>query len=270
MAYILLAVGLSWAWWVPMAVTGIHVSPGRGWPTHLPGLLGPAIAAFVVTAVWDGRPGVRDLVTRVLRWRVRWQWWAVLAITLLVLALPLATASAIPADYLEFSGAAPLGLLTILFVLVVNGFGEETGWRGLLADQLLARHSLAVTSLAVGVIWAIWHLPLFFIIDTFRDLGVGGTVGWVFGLIAGSTFLTWLYRGSGRSILLVALWHIAFNFATATAAATGFVAATVSTLVIIAAVVIVAFPSAWRRPHKHRPRRTRVAKLRPAPSREAG
>lgn len=49
-AYLVLACAASWAWWLPMALTGSVARPGVGWPTHLPGLLGPALAAVAVTA----------------------------------------------------------------------------------------------------------------------------------------------------------------------------------------------------------------------------
>ena len=247
--YVVLAFALSWAWWIPLAVSGVHVAPGQGWPTHLLGLLAPAISAFVTTAIFDGRVGVEDLLRRIVRWRMRWYWWAILAATALMLVVPAITnPSATSADYLTYSGAGQFGLFTVIYVLVINGFGEEIGWRGFLAETLLGRFSLGVTALIVGAIWALWHLPLFWIVDAFRDLGIGGTIGWVFGLLSGSVFLAWLYRGSGRSILLVALWHTAFNFTTATTAAAGVTAAVVSTVVIVAAVVTLCFPSTWRRP----------------------
>lgn len=141
-----------------------------------------------------------------------------------------------------------MGLLTIVYVLVVNGYGEETGWRGYLADRLLQRRSPGVVALVVWAVWGVWHIPLFFVVENPRDLGVGGTIGWAVGLLSGSIVLLWLYRETGRSILYVALWHTAFNFATATTAAAGVVAAVVSTLVIAAAVPIVVRPTWWRRP----------------------
>ena len=59
-AFFVLAYALSWSWVIPMAVAHEVVRRGVSWPTHLPALLGPAIAALAVTAWTLGRPGVRD------------------------------------------------------------------------------------------------------------------------------------------------------------------------------------------------------------------
>lgn len=75
--------------------------------------------------------------------------------------------------------------------------------------------------LAVG--WALWHLPLFFVLV----------------IICGAVILTWVYNGTGGSVLLVALWHITYNMTSATEAAKGTVAAVVSTFVMVWAVALV-------------------------------
>jgi CAAX protease family protein len=247
LAYVVLAVAISWAWWGWCLVEGWVTRPGQGWPTHLPGLLGPALAAVVVTAAVDGRTGLRDLGARVLRWRVGWAWWSVVAVTLLLVLLSWAGQALAGGGAPDLSGlaaysGAPLAPVpvTLLYVLVVNGLGEEVGWRGYLADRLLREHGLIATAVLVWVAWAGWHLPLFWVVEDFRAMG-WTVLGWLVGLLAGSVLLTWLYRGSGRSILLVAAWHTVFNVATATDATAGTPAAVASTLVIVVALVI-----AWR------------------------
>ena len=129
-------------------------------------------------------------------------------------------------------GPPDLGLaLTFLLALVVNGFGEVTGWRGYLADGLLDRRSLLRRAGPVAVVWAGWHLPLFVVLDSFRGLGFA-VVGWMVGLYAGSIEPTWLYVASGRSILVVAPWHTADNFTSATSAMNGLPAAVVVVILL--------------------------------------
>src|SRR6266511_848538 len=74
LAFFALAYALSWAWVVPLALTHQVVRRGDGWPTHAPALLGPLVAAFAVTAWTTGRPGVRELLARMGRWRVSLHW----------------------------------------------------------------------------------------------------------------------------------------------------------------------------------------------------
>jgi membrane protease YdiL (CAAX protease family) len=244
-AYLVLACAASWAWWLPMALTGSVARPGVGWPTHLPGLLGPALAAVVVTALVDGRPGLVDLGRRLVRWRVGgWLWAVVLGtaslalvnvIVLAAMGRPLPPLSA----FERYTGIGSVGLVAVIAVaFVVNGLGEETGWRGFAAHRLLRNRRPLYTSFVVALMWAFWHLPLFWVVESFRSFGPVMVVGWLIGLLAGSIVLTFLYRCAGESILLVAAWHTAFNLTSATEATRGLGAAMASTVVMVAALVI--------------------------------
>lgn len=228
-----------------MALSNVKVEPGQAWPTHLLGLLGPAFAAVVVTGATQKSDGLKSLFSRTIKISVRPVWYLVLAVTASFVGLGLLAPHA-ASDYLTYSGAGAIGWFVLPYVLVVNGFGEEIGWRGYLADSLLQRFSQGLTALIVWAIWGLWHLPLFWVVANFMELGLGGTIGWVFGLLTGSVLLTWMYASSGFSIFLVAVWHTLFNFSTATTAAAGLPAAVSSTLVIIAAVFILAVPKTWR------------------------
>ncbi len=72
--FFVLAYAWSWAWLIPFVVADRTVYQGRGWPTHFPSLIGPLVAAFVVTAWTTRRAGVLDL-RRMWRWRIGWRWW---------------------------------------------------------------------------------------------------------------------------------------------------------------------------------------------------
>jgi membrane protease YdiL (CAAX protease family) len=236
--FFVLAYLLSWSWWIPIFVSGGVVRAGIGWPTHLPGLLGPLIAAVVTTGVANGRPGLRRLARSIFRWRAGW-WWLAIPITLVAGGIGVFASGATVSvtDLTNYSGvSSELGaVLTIVLVFAVNGIGEEAGWRGFAAHRLLAHRSIVTTSLLVGIAWAGWHLPLFFIVDAFRGFSPPGIVGWVLGLTCGSLVLTWLFRRSGGSVLLVAAWHTAYNFTSLTPVS----AAVTSMLVLAAALVVV-------------------------------
>ena len=236
-----LAYLFSWSCWIPILVSGGTVRPGVGWPTDLPGLAGPLLAAVVTTAVVDGRAGLAAFWRGVFRWRIGW-WWLTVpivlaagAIGMLATGAPLSTT-----DLTEYPGVpAALGaVLTVAVVFVFNGLGEEAGWRGFAARRMLRERSLTETALLIALAWIPWHLPLFFIMATFRGFSPGALVGWSLGLVSGSIVLAWLFRGSRGSVLLVAAWHTSYNFTSATPAASGVPAAVTSTLVMVAAAVI--------------------------------
>lgn len=265
-AFVGLTFGLAWALWVPLAWYGVVVGPGIGWPSHLPGLVAPAIAALVVTAAREGREGVRELVSRVFRWRLvgpmSRHMAALIVLTLGCVLVPLLESPRPPWEaFLTYSGAPAIGLLVVPYVVLVNGIGEELGWRGYFVEGLLPRLGVARTALVTWAAWAAWHAPLFLIVDTFRGLGAAGTIGWLIGIGCGSLVLIWLYVASGRSVLLPAIWHGAYNFATATVAATTLSSALASGVVIAVVVGLVrhrAFwelpPSGWRQPRSERRR----------------
>lgn len=239
--YVGLAYLVSWAAWWPLLLTDTPVRMGVGWPSQMPGLMGPAVAAMAVSWLAEGRSGLRALVGRCLRWRAGPWWWSVPGI-LAAGGVGLLVTGRIgdTATWIGYSGvpAAWSALAIVVVIFVVNGIGEELGWRGFLANRLLQHRSLLTTALLVALVWAPWHLPLFFVAVSFQAFSAPEVVGWIVGLTAGSVVLTWLYRGSERSVLLVAAWHTAFNLTSATPVATGAVAAISSAVVMIAAVAV--------------------------------
>lgn len=244
--FFLVAFALSWAWVIPLAVNHQLVNRGQGLPTHFPALLGPAAAAFLVVAVTTGRPGIADLLRRMMLWRVGWRWWLAALSPVAFLGIALfgswVSGRSLPrlAEFGLFSGIPAIGLLPVFLLIVfVGGLGEETGWRGFALPHLQNRFGPLVASLIVATFWALWHLPQFFVISTYRAIPAIGYVGFIFSLACGAIVATWLYNRSGGSILLVSVWHGVYNIVSGTQAATGVVDAVVSTLIMAQAFALV-------------------------------
>jgi len=244
-AYFALAFAISWGIWIPMALAGANVVQGSAWPTHIPGLFGPLIAAFVMSAVMAARVGVRDLVRRMFRWRVAVRWYLAALSPLAFYGGAIAVMAAAGQGWPDlgelgkFSGLPVLVAPLMWIVLLVAAYGEETGWRGFAVPRMLNHRSLLATGSLIGVGWALWHIPSMFMIANYRELGLSLIPGFFLGILGGSILLTWLYRASGGSILIVALWHATYNLVSGTAAGQGVVAAAVSTGVMVWAVLIV-------------------------------
>jgi CAAX protease family protein len=195
-AYFVLAYALTW-WVYPL----LRFNPLIG----LFGLFGPALAAILVTAITDGRPGVRALLGRVVGWRVPVPWYVV------AIGLPAALAL-LAASLSTWFGPAvlQLGQLSVIdFVLVVLVLGEELGWRGYALPNLMQRFSPLVASLVLGVLWWLWHLPMLFIPGT-PQFGQP-VVAFLIMTTAYSILLSWVFLHTRGSVLIATLFHGAIN-----------------------------------------------------------
>lgn len=247
-AFVLLSYAISWAGLLPLLATGSVVTPGVGWPTHFPALLGPLLAAAAITAATGQWPSFAAALVRV---RVAARWWLVALSPLAILGLTLAGLALTGINQPDWSGFARVGGLpaglgivgVALIILLVNGFGEEAGWRGFALPALQTRLAPLPAIGVLTVIWAGWHLPMFAVLATFKGFGPVTMTGWLIGLACGSVVLSWLYNKTG-SIALAAVFHATYTLASATAAAQGTIAAVVSTAVIVQAMLLVGLE--WR------------------------
>jgi uncharacterized protein len=237
-AFFLLAFAVTWGYWIPVALTGGSLS-------HFPGLLGPLAAAFLVAAIHQGGAGTKDLLARMVRWRVAPRWYAAALVPgavglLAVLGTALAGGGWPSAsDWGSMAGLPAVGWLGVLvLVFLVNGYGEEVGWRGFAWPRLRERHTIAGAALVLTAFWFGWHLPAFWIDTGMREFERWLIPGWIVGLAAGAVVLGWLYERSGSSLLIVAVFHTMLNMASATPAGEGVPRVAVSMVVIAWAVLI--------------------------------
>ncbi len=252
-AFFLLAHVFSWAYWIPLALTASHV-------THFPGLLGPMAAAFMVAAVRNGGAGPQDLLRRMARWRVPLRWYAAALVPagagLVALGALAVSGRGLPSvdELSTMPGVPSIGWLGVFaLVLVINGYGEEVGWRGFAWPHLRERHTLGGAALFLTVFWATWHIPVFWLDTGLRGFDPVVIPGWIVGLVAGAVVLGWLYERSGSSLLIVAVFHALLNMASATTGTEGVPAAVVTTVVIVWAVVILRHSRSGRSTSSLRP-----------------
>ena len=244
-----LAFMFSWGYWGALIGMGLRVTPGST-VSHLPGLFGPALAAIITIAVFEGVAGLRNLGARCVRIPQNWglAGLVILAPMLIVASWflvreMLGTPYPPVADFWAYPGVPP-GFGTwgfVLFVILMNGYGEEMGWRGYLLENLRNHHGNLRATLIVAAVWLIWHVPLFFLNQSMADLIGPMLIGWVIGLALGAFVLSWIYLTFDKSILIVAIWHIAYNLSVATPATSGIPAAIVSTAVMIMGLWVI-----WR------------------------
>ncbi|NJO12467.1 MAG: CPBP family intramembrane metalloprotease [Gammaproteobacteria bacterium] len=99
-----------------------------------------------------------------------------------------------------------------LLAAALSGPGEEPGWRGFALRTVQRRHSALAAALIVGVLWWIWHLPMFL----YRvDVHPAQALLFLVGLLAGSVWVSAVFNASGGSVFAAMLWHCVWNLASA-------------------------------------------------------
>jgi membrane protease YdiL (CAAX protease family) len=94
---------------------------------------------------------------------------------------------------------------------------EEFGWRGYAQDCMQASWNRVISSMNLGIVWALWHLPLFFIKDTYQyNLGAGSQSFWLFivGIVPLTFVFTWIFNNTNRSTLAAMFFHGQFYWRT--------------------------------------------------------
>jgi membrane protease YdiL (CAAX protease family) len=180
------------------------------------GSFAPSVVAVVLTGGREGRRGVRRLLSRLLQWRVALRWYvfalAFMAVVKLTVAVVYRVANG---DWPQFGDQAWYAIVAaILPIAIVGGpLGEEVGWRGYALPRLTERWGLAVASVALGAVWACWHLPLFVLphLGAYTDQHGQSFPTYFLQVVALSVALAWLMRNTGGSLLLAVLMHSAIN-----------------------------------------------------------
>ncbi|MEU0537424.1 CPBP family intramembrane glutamic endopeptidase [Amycolatopsis tolypomycina] len=221
--FFVLANLLSWVAWTPyiLSENGLDVLHFRfpellgtaQFAGVLPGAyLGPIGAAFLVTAIADGRTGLRRWAGRLFRWRVSWLWYV--GVVLSVPALLTLTTMALSEQNPVVPAVATLVayLPGLVLQMVTTGLAEEPGWRDFALPRLQQRYGPLGGTLILGPLWGVWHLPLFF-----SEWGGWPDVTWLTVLefvatcVTFSIIMTWVFNRTGQSLPLAMLLHVSVN-----------------------------------------------------------
>lgn len=257
-SFLVLTFVLLWLSSVPVLFFGWPPPPPTTAVGHLvAGILGAcslALPAFVVTAVADGRDGVRDLLRRTFRWRVAIRWYLFAAFAIPVGALVLAPV---------FLGAAPIQALgqnwsllftaflpRLLLALMTIQLFEEVAWTGFAQHRLQARYGGLKAALLVGPMFALIHLPTYLFGGPVTGERVVAALITTLVVIPVAMFLriliAWTYNGAGFSVLIAGLVHASWNSAAAVMSPVSGGAAELLTIgsFVLLAILVTAFTRA--------------------------
>ena len=219
--YFLLVFALSWGGMlIAVGLSGIPANPEQSAMmlvyAYVAMLAGPAVAGILLTGLLDGRSGLRDLGSRLLKWRVGVRWYAIalltppllIAATLLVLSL--VSPEFLPRLYTEQDKAFHFQFSIVAGLMV--GIFEELGWTGFAVPRMRLHYGVLKTGLILGFIYAAWNFPVVYGVST--ETSSNGSLPMALfmpavlftWLPAYRVFMVWGYEGTG-SLLVAILMH---------------------------------------------------------------
>jgi uncharacterized protein len=212
--FYILAFGISWIGMISVVLASQGIAP-----FYRPYFLvlsiffdiGPALAAVIVSQVAQGKIGVQNLLKGLIRWRVGLVWYIIVMLSPVVLL----TVAQVVTKLLGLPVTIPVPHVD-LSPYVIFGFGvsffantcEEIGWRGFALPHLQKRYNALIATLIVGTLWALWHLPLVFLVG--NPMSEFPLV-WFITIVTNAFIYTWIYNSTKGSVLLVALFHGSLN-----------------------------------------------------------
>ena len=202
LGFFLLAYALSWWPWV-----WYQVDPASADAPILP--FGPFLAALVMLLLIGGWAAVKAWVGRIVDWRHPPVWYAValllpVFLTLTAVGANLLLGATFVADA-QFPDAAGLAV-RFVFIFFWIGLGEEPAWRGYALPRLLVGRTALAASLILGLLHALWHLPLFGV-----EYDVQNVVPWAITVLCVAVVITWMWLHTAGSLLLPMLLHTSNN-----------------------------------------------------------
>jgi len=216
-AYVFLGLTLAFSYfvfWGPLALFKIpaisFVSDVKGpvWASalFLAGGFVPSLLAIILTWKKEGVSGLRLLGRRIIQFKLGWRWYGYTFLIVITGTVGQLIINKLLGN--NFNGVLFWEQLGIFLPLLILGpLSEEIGWRGYALARLQTRWNALTSSLIVGLVWALWHLPLFMMVGTSQhELGLP-FIGFLVGLMANSIIYTWLYNNTQQSIWSAILLH---------------------------------------------------------------
>lgn len=180
----------------------------------VPTVIGPTLAAFFLTAITEGKPGVKALWKRFWNRSLSLKWLLVslLGIEALRLVTNLAVRTVEGQPYPIVDTSTPFWMTILLFLatLISSGMGEEFGWRGYVLPRLQAKWNALTSSIVLGFLWAAWHIPAF-IIPNISPLYQRNFLEWLPLALLFTVTCTWIFNNTRGSVLAAAIFHASLN-----------------------------------------------------------
>lgn len=213
----------TWAFYFAIIAFGLNPYQGTGMILLICGGCSPTFVGIIMMLATYKKEEKIDYLKRVYQVRrIGSAWWLTIILLFPVIfavsvGLDLLTGGAAPGmTNLSAVLASPVSFLPLILLSFMSGpFSEEFGWRGFALDPLLGRFGFTGGSVLLGLVWGVWHLPLYFMPQTWHgQMGFQLSGFWMFILMSVglAVLMSFVYVNTKRSILSALLMHLFSNF----------------------------------------------------------
>ena len=222
--FFLLTFAYSWLLWIPSVLDGIGLDlpidvTGYSTVVVIIGAFAPLLAAITLIARQEGRKGIKSFFGRALDFRIKPVYYLIaLGLPLVIHVIAHYLAIAVGLDVAQTLFPAEISIAPVILaipyfilMLVIGGGQEEFGWRGYAQEPLQDKIGVIPASLVIGVIWGIWHLPLWFMAGDLHS--AYSFFAFVIMTTSISLIYAWLYNSSGKKLIVVLFFHAMNNTA---------------------------------------------------------
>jgi membrane protease YdiL (CAAX protease family) len=210
LAFYTLAFSISWLGWIPQAAHSRGLFPLDSPIFYVLGGVGPLLAVFIMLKVLQGKVDYGKVFHPLWQWHAGAIWYFVALFVYPAMWLATLFLSGDLKTELAKLGP-PLTVLSTFLVAFLAAIPEQVAWRGFALPRLQARYTALISSLIVGVLWALWHFPL--LLNTDNVMSTYPIFLWFLDVIARSIIHTWIFNSTRGSLLFVTLFHAASNTA---------------------------------------------------------
>jgi membrane protease YdiL (CAAX protease family) len=221
-SFFFLAYAITWIIFSPYVLAEWGILPKTPYNNlfYILHTFGPAVAAYIMFHIMEGKAGWLGLRKRIKQVRAGWGWYAF--ILLGIPALILLGILLLPGALASFQGLTPKLMVSYPFVFVLIFFGggplgEEIGWRGFALPRMQSRYGALRATLLLGVLWTFWHLEDFLTASQGGGPGTGLTA-FTFHLpvffvmvMELAIIMTWVFNHTRASLFIAILFHASFD-----------------------------------------------------------
>ncbi len=206
--YILISFGISWAFWIPLIwIKEVNFIFSV---LHALGGFGPLIAAYFLFDPEVKKNRLKYYLISIFAIKAKIKDYLVVILTpLIILGIALLIRMLFFPNLLGEQRSFLMYPLFMIYMIFFGGGLEEPGWRGFMLKELLLRKGPLLSSLIVGIVWVIWHSPLYFI-STLSLSQMPFLEFFINGLFL-SMIMTHVYFYTSRNTWLMILLHAGYN-----------------------------------------------------------